>query len=64
MNMIVLDVWGGENSMNHIARYILPPREAMERGIYELSNGFLVNLRMDADFGLDQTFDERLGGTA
>lgn len=63
--MIVLDVWGGEQSLDHVARFILDDSEvAMKLGIIELEAGFLVNLRKDTDFSLGQTFDDRIGGTA
>ncbi len=62
--MVVLDVWGGEGSQDHLARYIEPLGDALARAGQELQAGFLVNLRSDPAWGLEQTFDNRLGGTA
>lgn len=60
--MIVLDIWGGEGSMDHVARYIVPDAaEAMRIGVKELEAGFLVNLRRDAAFGPEENFDDRTG---
>jgi hypothetical protein len=62
--MLIVDVWGGVGSMDHVARFVLPVDEGMVIAQKEVSGGFLVNLRHDAEFGPDQTFDTRVGGMA
>ena len=57
---ICLDVWGGENSSKHIARYMLAMGEAMKRAEQELKDGYLVNLRLERAWGIEQDFDSRL----
>lgn len=57
--MIVCDVWGGFMCGEHLARYILPIEEALVWAKQELEAGFLVNLRMDAEFGPQENFDLR-----
>lgn len=57
--MIICDVWGGPNSMNHLARYILPVEDALPWAERELDGGYLVNLRKDHAWGEYQTFDIR-----
>lgn len=62
--MIILDVWGGPSSMDHVARFVLPMEDALSKAAEELEAGFLVNLRKDASFGPNQSFDRRVGGMA
>ena len=62
--MVVLDVWGGERSTEWLARFMLPLDEALQRARIELSLGYLVNLRQDAAFGAEQSFDYRTAGNA
>lgn len=64
MPAIRIDVWGGEGSCDHIARYHLslagPMWEAKAR--QELESGFLVNLRVlgsGEGWGPNEDFDER-----
>jgi len=57
--MIICDVWGGPNSMNHLARYVMPVDDALPWAKDELSKGFLVNLRADHQWVEYQTFDLR-----
>ena len=61
---IVVDVWGGENSGELIARSILPVKEALQCAEQELLAGFLVNLRQDAVFGRQENFDLRQGAAS
>lgn len=56
---IVLDIWGGENHMEHVARFIRNFDDAIELAYQELRNGYLVNLRADPDFGPAENFDSR-----
>lgn len=56
---IILDVWTGENSMNHSARFIRDFPDCMDIAEAELRAGNLVNLRHDASFGPDHEFDNR-----
>lgn len=57
--MIVIDVWGGEDSQDHLARFLRPVDEALEISRRELAAGFLVNLRGEAAWGPECEFDER-----
>ena len=62
----VVDVWGGENSNEHVARSLQPSMEAaMDVVILELMRGFLVNIRVlrleeEAAWGEDESFETRL----
>ena len=57
--MVVLDVWGGKDSQDYVARYMLPEDEALERARRELRAGFLVNMRNEVAWGKEQAFDTR-----
>jgi hypothetical protein len=57
--MIVVDIWGGTNSNRHVARSILELSDALKVAEQELLAGYLVNLRSDLSFGLENNFDER-----
>jgi hypothetical protein len=56
---IIVDIWTGENSLYHCARFIRCFDDAIEIARIELHAGNLVNLRSEADFGDYQDFDER-----
>lgn len=56
---IIMDVWGGERSMDHVARYIRSFDNAIDLARQELRAGFLVNLREDAAWGDYAEFDNR-----
>jgi hypothetical protein len=58
---IVLDVWGGTNSMAHVARYLPTIHGAWAIARAELAAGYLVNLRKSAVWGEVTTFDDRAG---
>lgn len=58
---VVLDIWTGEHSENHVARYIGPLETLLPQIVSEVRTGFLVNIRADTDFGPEEAFDERLG---
>jgi len=58
---IVLDVWGGEGSQDHVARFCRDVDDALEIARTELSNGFLINLRAEAGWGAYEDFDARGG---
>jgi hypothetical protein len=60
---IIYDVWGGECSMEHIARYAASVEDAAAMMSADLSAGYLVNLRQDLAWGGEDAFDER-GGAA
>lgn len=62
--MICVDIWGGDNSMEHLARYMLPVDEALTLAKTELAGGLLVNLRKEAAWGEEKNFDLRMGGAA
>ena len=60
-NMIIcLDVWAGECSQDHVARYMLPVDEALQLSKHELTQGNLVNLRAEAVWGEADNFDDRM----
>lgn len=57
--MIIVDIWGGKNSMTHVARFMREEDDALEIARRELRAGYLVNLRYDAAFGPANDFDDR-----
>lgn len=59
---VVLDIWGGERSTEHVARFILSLDLAMKAAEQELRAGYLVNMRADHAWGPKQTFDHRQKG--
>jgi hypothetical protein len=56
---ICVDIWGGEGSQDHVARYMLPIDKALDLARSELADGFLVNLRTEAVWGVVMNFDTR-----
>ncbi len=58
--MTIVDIWGGEASQDHLARYILSLDDAMKLARSELQGGFLVNLRVETSWGSYQNFDSRV----
>lgn len=62
--MVVLDVWGGDYSTEHLARFVLELENALEVAKLEVMQGYLVNLRHDMSFGPQHSFDSRIGGSA
>lgn len=56
---IIMDIWGGEDSQDHVARFIREVDDALELSKSELQQGYLVNLRADAAWGDYQDFDNR-----
>lgn len=60
--MIVVDIWGGSQSQDHVARYVAATDEALSLARQELDAGFLVNLRRDLAWGPDSNFDTRMTG--
>lgn len=59
--MIICDVWGGEFSQEHVARYVLDLDEALKLASAEISDGYLVNLRSEVTWGGYVNFDDRMG---
>lgn len=57
--MIVVDIWGGEDSMDWLARFVRPVEEALQIARIEMAKGYLVNLREDDDFSTEDDFDSR-----
>lgn len=56
----VIDVWGGEGDMEHVARFLRHwDVEAVSLVSRELANGYLVNVRRELAWGDDVEFDER-----
>ena len=58
--MVVVDIWGGKLSQDHVARYLLDTEAAMTLAKHELHQGYLVNLRQEAKWGQEYNFDTRL----
>ena len=62
--MICMDIWGGEMSQEHVARYMLPIKDALVLAEVELAQGFLINLRKEAgDWSPAETWDTRVGNS-
>lgn len=59
MEKVVLDIWGGECSCDHVARFIRPADEALRMAATDLAKGYLVNLRATLAWGGVKEFDER-----
>lgn len=57
--MIVIDVWAGHNSQDHVARFFRPMTEALAIAERELSAGHLINLRQELAWGSTREFDTR-----
>lgn len=60
LDNVCLDVWAGQHSQEHVARYLLNLNEALLLAKTELHNGFLVNLRQEAVWGQTDNFDTRI----
>ena len=59
MTDIVCDIWGGELSQEHVARFVVPLKDALMLAETELKQGFLVNLRQEVACGPYKSFDTR-----
>jgi hypothetical protein len=57
--MTVVDIWGGEHSQDHLARFLRPLDEALQIARNEVMKGYLVNLREDVAWGKEAEFDTR-----
>lgn len=60
MRRVIVDIWGGYRSQDHLARFIRDIPEALIIAHTELEKGFLVNLRVDASFGDEEDWDMRV----
>ena len=58
---IVLDVWGGECSMDHEARHLPTLDNCWALAEAELRAGYLINLRSTVEWGSMTPFDNRVG---
>ena len=56
---IVVDIWGGHHSQDHLARFYRPMKQALAIAYKELEAGFLVNMRQEAAWGPENDFDNR-----
>lgn len=57
---IIMDVWGGEQSQDLVARFVRDLDTCLELAAIELRAGFLINLRMEPGAWQDfAEFDER-----
>jgi len=56
---VIVDVWGGRNSQDYIARFVREMDEALAIARREVDAGYLVNLRADAAFNTDDDWDGR-----
>ena len=59
MGNIVIDVWGGEGSCDHVARFHRTWAVAIDLVKRELQAGYLVNMRVETAWGPDKDFDTR-----
>ncbi len=57
---VVLDVWGGPLSQEHMARKVCDQGEALKLADKELSAGFLVNMRVSDKHNSTDDFDSRV----
>lgn len=58
--LVVVDVWGGVNSQDHVARKVRQIDDALDLARRELAAGFLVNLRVGGPgVGFEPDFDLR-----
>lgn len=55
----IVDVWGGDHSMDHVARFVVRINDSLILAKHELEQGFLVNLRCDERLGSSENFDLR-----
>lgn len=58
--MVIVDVWGGERSTFHMARFLTALDEAWPLVRQEMAEGFLVNLRLESGWRGFANFDLRL----
>lgn len=58
---VILDVWGGENSGEFVARSMLSLDLALKAAEQELLAGYLVNMRVEHGWGPEENFDKRQG---
>lgn len=56
---IVIDIWGGPLSQEHLARFLKEIDEALQLARQALLAGFLVNLRSEIAWGDEEEFDNR-----
>lgn len=56
---IVLDVWGGEHHLDHVARFLPRPGDWQGIAERELLSGYLVNMRSTIEWGPLTPFDDR-----
>lgn len=57
---IVVDVWSGEGSMEHVARFLPTAELAWGIAQREINAGFLINLRSEVNWGGMTPFDDRV----
>jgi hypothetical protein len=57
---VIIDIWGGEKSQDHVARFIRSLDDVLEMVKDALHGGYLVNIRSDAAWGDYEEFDERV----
>jgi hypothetical protein len=61
MTTIIVDVWDGEDSQEHVARKLRNIEDALDIAKRELLAGFLVNLRTaEPELAFEPDFDERV----
>ena len=57
--MVIVDIWGGFESQDHVARFHRQVDDALELAKAELEAGFLVNLRIGENISFPVDFDDR-----
>ena len=58
--MAVLDVWGKEDSQEHMARYYVPLADALQLAALDLQASYSVTIRVTSDLSEEKNFDKRL----
>jgi len=60
-DFIAVDVWGGNEGTEHLARYVRPLSRALELIARELKAGYQVNVLNNAEAGhaISTSFDRR-----
>lgn len=62
MTKVVIDVWGGENCSDHLARFHRTMNAALKLALREIQAGYLVNMAQveNTDLKIDDfDFDKR-----
>jgi len=58
---IVVDVWGGEQNAEHVARYVTTPEQALLLAYMEVKSGFIISMAASIADERLASFDKRAG---